>query len=61
MVGTGVEGDRGCDVCCLLEVPEGCNCQVNVLQYTLKGVKTVVGKYIRWKSVPYGTPELTCT
>ena len=39
--GQGVEGDRGDGVCCLLEVPEGCSCQV-------------VGKYIRWKSVPLG-------
>ena len=46
-----MEGDRGGGVCCLLEVPEGCSCQVNALQYTLEGV---VGKYIRWKSVPLG-------
>ena len=49
-----MEGDRGGGVCCLLEVPEGCSCQVNVLQCTLKGVETVVGKYIRWKYVPLG-------
>ena len=49
-----MEGDRGGGVHCLLEVPEGCSCQVNVLQCTLKGVETVVGKYIRWKSVPLG-------
>ena len=30
-----MEGDRGGGVCCLLEVPEGCSCQVNVLQCTL--------------------------
>ena len=41
-------------VCCLLEVHEGCSCHVNVLQCTLEGVETVVGKYIRWKSVPLG-------
>ena len=41
-------------MCCLLEVPEGCSCQINVLQCTLEGVETVVGKYIRWKSVPLG-------
>ena len=41
-------------VCCLLEVPEGCSCQVNVLQCTLEGGETVVGKYIRWKYVPLG-------
>ena len=35
-------------------MPEGCSCQVNVLQCTLEGGKTVVGKYIRWKSVPLG-------
>ena len=46
--------DRGGGVYCLLEVPEGCNCQVNVLQCTLEGVETVVGKYIRRKSVPLG-------
>ena len=44
--------DKGGGVYCLLEVPEECNCQVNVLQCTLEGVETVVGKYIRWKSVP---------
>ena len=26
--GGGVEGDRGGDVYCLLELPEGCSCQV---------------------------------
>ena len=46
-----MEGDRGGGVCCLLEVPEGCSCQVNVLQCTLEGVETVVGKYVTWKSV----------
>ena len=51
-VGWDMEGDRGDGVCCLLEVPEGCSCQVNVLQCTLEDVETVVGKYIRWKSVP---------
>ena len=45
--GAGVGGG----VCCLMEVPEGCSCLVNVLQCTLEGVETVVGKYIRWKSV----------
>ena len=35
-------------------MPEGCSCQVNVLQCTLEGIETVVGKYIRWKSVPLG-------
>ena len=48
--GWDVEGDRAGGVYCLLEVPEGCNCQVNVLQCTLEGVETVVGKYIRRKS-----------
>ena len=33
-------------VCCLLEVSEGCHCQVNILQCTLEVVKVVVGKYI---------------
>ena len=45
MVGMGCGGGRGGGVYWLLEVPEGCNCQVNVLQCTLKGVETVVGKY----------------
>ena len=49
-----MEGGWGGGVCCLLEVPEGYSCQVNVLQCTLVGVETVVGKYIRWKSVPLG-------
>ena len=32
-----MEGDRGGGVCdCLLEVPERCSCQVNILQCTLK-------------------------
>ena len=39
----------GGGVCCLLEVPHGYSCQVNILQCTLEGVKTVVGKHIRWK------------
>ena len=49
-------GGRGVGVCCLLAVPGGCSCQVNVLQCTVQGVlkQTVVGKYIRWKSVPLG-------
>ena len=54
MVGMGVEGGWGGGVSCLLEVPEGCSCQVNVLQCTPEDVETVVGKYIRWKSVPLG-------
>ena len=33
---------------------EGCSCEVNVLQCTLEGVETVVGKYIRRKYVPVG-------
>ena len=48
-----MEGDRG-GVFCLLEVSERCSCQVNVLQCTLEGIETVVGKYIKWKSVPLG-------
>ena len=54
VVGMGCVGGRGGGVYWLLEVPEGCNCQVNVLQCTLKGVETVVGKYTRRKSVPLG-------
>jgi len=50
----GCGGDRGGCVCCLLEVPERCSCQVNVLQCTLEGIETVVGKYIRWRSVQLG-------
>ena len=49
-----MEGDRYGGVCCLLEVPEGCSCQINVLQCTLEGIEIVVGKYIRWKYVPLG-------
>ena len=49
-----MEGNRAGGVYCLLEVPEGCNCQVNVLQCTLEGVETVVGKYIRRKYLPLG-------
>ena len=33
-----MEGDRGGGVCCLLEVPEEYNYQVNVLQCTLEGM-----------------------
>ena len=35
-----------------MEVPEGCICQINVLQWTLEGVNIIVRKYIRWTSVP---------
>ena len=49
-----MQGGWGGGVCCLLEVPEGCSCQVNVLHCTLEGVETAVGKYIKWKSVPLG-------
>ena len=50
-----MERDRCCGACCLLEVTEGCSC-FNVLQIqcTLEGVEIVVGKLIRWKSVPLG-------
>ena len=54
VVGMGCGGGWGGGVCCLLEVPQGCSCQVNILQCTLEGVKTVVGKHIRWKFVPLG-------
>ena len=54
VVGMGWKGDRGGAVYCLLEVPEGCSYQVNVLQCTLTGVENVVDKYIRWKFVPLG-------
>ena len=49
--GQGV-GWWGGEVCCLLEVPQGCSCQVNILECTLEGVKTIVGKHIRRKFVP---------
>ena len=32
-----MEGDRGGGVCCLLQVPEVCSCQVNILQRTTEG------------------------
>ena len=44
-----MEGGWGGGMYCLLEVPQGCSCQVNILQCTLEGIKTVVGKHIRWK------------
>ena len=47
-------GAGGGGIYCLVEVPQGCSCQVNILQCTLEGVKTVVGKYIKWKSIPLG-------
>ena len=49
-----MEGNRGSGVSCLLDVPEGCSFQVNVLQCALEGVETYMRKYIRWKSVPLG-------
>ena len=49
----GVDGEKynsmmgdGGGVCCLLEVPEGSSYQVNVLQCTVAGVKTVASKNI---------------
>ena len=50
-----MERDRGGGVCCLFEVPEGCSCQVNAMQCTLEGIKTVVGKYMG-ESTPNGQP-----
>ena len=50
----GCGGGRGGGVYCLLEVPEGCYCQVSVLQCTLDGVETVVGKYIRCSTCSTG-------
>ena len=49
-----MEGYRGGGVCCLSEVREGCSCQVNVLQCTLEGVETVVGKYIIGWAIVWG-------
>ena len=48
-----MKGNRGDGMCCLLEVPEGCSCQVNILQFTLEGVEVAGYKcyYIKWKSV----------
>ena len=43
VVGMGCGGGWGGGIYCLL----GCSCQVNILQCTLDGVETVVGKYIR--------------
>ena len=37
----GCSKDRVGGVYCLLEVPEGCSCQVNTLQCTLEGVEIV--------------------
>ena len=56
VVGTVCEGGQGwwCVLLINLEVPEGCSFQVNVLQCTLEGVETVVGKYIGRKSDPLG-------
>ena len=55
-----MEGGWGGGVC-MLEVHEGCSCQVNILQCTLEGDETVVGKYIRWNSVPLGyCSEISC-
>ena len=55
VVGCGVWGGAGGGgIYCLVEVPQGRSCQVNILQCTLEGVKTVVGKYIRWKSIQLG-------
>ena len=31
---------------------EGCSCRDNILQCIHEGVKTIVGKYFRWKFVP---------
>ena len=47
-----MEGDSDGGVCCLLEVPEGCRCQINILQWTVDGVKVVGDKCIRSTSVP---------
>ena len=46
VVGMGCGGGQGGGVCCLMGVPEGCSCQVNVLQCR--------GKYINCKSVQLG-------
>ena len=50
----GCGGGRGGGVYCILDLPEGCSCQVNVVQCTLEGVETSVGKYTSWKSVLLG-------
>ena len=46
-----MDGESGGGVFCLLEVPEGCSCQVNILQCTLEGIEVVADKYFKWKSV----------
>ena len=56
-----MEGGWHGGVCYLLEVPQGCSCQLNILQCTLEGFETVVGKYIRWKFVPLGFGERNCS
>ena len=52
----GVWRGRGGGVYCLLEVPEGCDCQVNVLQAPLKVSRlllanTLEGSPIHWAIV----------
>ena len=49
-----MEGDRGGGVCCLLEVPEGCSCQVNILQCTLEGIQVIGDKCIIGGTLFYG-------
>ena len=45
--GWGCDRDRDTGGCCLLEVLEGCRCQVNILHCTLEGVEVVGDKCIR--------------
>ena len=57
VVGMGCGGGRGGGVYWLLEVPEGCNCQVNVLQYAplkvsrLLWANTLEGSLFHWAIV----------
>ena len=52
VVGMGCGGGQGWWCVAYWRCTKGC--QINILQCTLEGVETVVGKYIRWKSVPLG-------
>ncbi|KAK2193629.1 hypothetical protein NP493_11g13003 [Ridgeia piscesae] len=52
VVGMGCGGGRGGGVYCLLKEPEGCNCQVNVLQCTLLlWANTLEGSLFHWAIV----------
>ena len=46
-----MEGGWRGGVHCLLEVPQGCSCRVNILQCTPEGVETVGGSMFHWAIV----------